>query len=137
VAIRAIIGVAVGLVIIWGGGSELLAWWRARRRLQRVTGVIVAREEFRDIALSGQGPLVRSRAARFRFSTDEGQLIEAVSAKSSFLGPRPGKQVSVLYDPADPQNSAEIAGVMTLKVLLSPALIVGGAILAGFSLTRL
>lgn len=81
--------------------------------------------------------MIRSRAACFRFTTAEGQLIDAVSARSSFPGPRPGKQVSVLYDSADPQNSAEIAGVMTLKVLLSPTLIVGGAILAGFSLTRL
>jgi hypothetical protein len=127
-----IVGVIVGLLIIWGGGSELLGWWRARHRVLRTSGVIVDRVE-----VLGQGPGVHNRAGRFRFTTADGTVVEVVSARYSFPGPKPGQRVTVVYDPADPHGSAEIAGTRTLKIALSPALIVGGMVLTGYSLARL
>jgi hypothetical protein len=128
----AIVGIIFGLFVSWVGASELLDWWRARRRLRRVPGVIVAPEE-----VLGQGPGIHNRSGRFRFTTAEGRVVEAVSAKYSFPGPRPGKTVTVVYDSADPQGSAEIAGTYTFKIAMTPLFIAGGAVLAIYSLTLL
>jgi hypothetical protein len=127
-----IIGVIVGLLIGWGGGSELLGWWRARHRVLKTVGVVVGRVE-----VLGQGAGVHNRAGCFRFTTAEGIVVEAVSARYSFPGPRPGKRVAIVYDPADPHGTAELAGTRAFKLALSPALIAGGMVLAGFSLARL
>lgn len=120
---KAIVYIVVGLVLIWGGGAELFWWARARRRVARVQGVIVGLAD-----VGGQTTAIRSRAARFRFTTSEGHPVEAVSEMSSFPGPKPGKQVSVVYDPADPAGTAEIAGVRNFKAAVSPLIVAGGVI---------
>lgn len=128
--INAMIGVLVGIVLIVGGGRELLDWWSGRLRRQRVRGVFVGRQN-----VGGQRPSVVSRAGRFRFTTREGHIVEAVSSLSTFPGPKPGKPVTISYDPVDPPGSAEVIGVLRFKVALSPLLILGGVVLATYSVT--
>lgn len=125
------VGIAVGLAMIWGGAAELFGWWRARRRTVRTEGVIVGRTE-----VLGQGPGGHNRAARFQF-THDGQIFESTSQKYSYPGPKPGTHVTVSYDPADPKATAEVAGVRTFKLAMSPLLIAGGATLAIYSATLL
>jgi len=121
----AVVGIVVGLVIVWAGLVELVGWARARNRLVRVPGVVVGQAD-----VGGRSAAVQSRAARFRFTTRDGRVVEAVSQLSSFPGPRPGTPVSVTYDPKNPQGTAEIGKVRSIKVVLSPLLIVGGLVLA-------
>lgn len=126
------VGIAVGLVMIWGGGAELHGWWRARRRIVRTDGVVIGRTE-----VLGQGPGSHSRAARFQFTTRNGQTVESTSQKYSYPGPKPGSHITVAYDPADPKGTAEVAGVRTFKLALSPLPIAGGATLAIYFATLL
>jgi len=124
--IMRIFGVVVGLVIVYGGAAELFGWLRARRRLRRVPGVIVGAVD------DNPGPGGHRKAGRFRFTTDDGRVLTGVSSASTPRGPRVGKRVTVEYDPARPQD-ADIAGVKTLKLVLSPPLIIGGLVLAYYS----
>lgn len=79
----------------------------------------------------------RSRAARLRFTTVDGRVLETVSDLSSFPGKKLGKQVTVAYDPDNPQRTADLAGVKLFKLALDPLLIAGGAVLAGFAAAQL
>lgn len=123
--IMRLFAVAVGLVVVYGSASELVGWFRARRRLRRVPGVIVG-----DVDASHR-PGLRQRAGRFRFTTEDGQVITGVSSASTPRGPRVGKRVTIEYDPARPQD-ADIAGVKTFKLLLAPLLLIGGLALVFF-----
>lgn len=122
---KAAVGVVMGLIIVYGGAAELFMWARARRRSVRVPGVIVGR-----VDVGGQTTAVQSRSARFRFTTAEGQVFEAVSEASSFPGPKPGKQVRVVYDPVDPGGTAELVGVKVFKVIAAPFIMAGGVAFA-------
>lgn len=128
--INTIIGVLVGIALIISGGRELLGWWSGHQRRVRVRGVFVGRQD-----VGGQRASVVSRAGRFRFTTREGHIVEAVSSLSTFPGPKPGKPVVISYDPVDPPGSAEVLSVFRSKVVISPLLIIGGAVLAIYSLT--
>lgn len=118
-----IIGVVFSLIVVYGGAFELFRWLRARRRLRRVPGVIIGTVN------DSPAPATRRRAGRFRFTTEDGRVITSVSSASTPRGPRVGKQVTIEYDPARPYD-ADIAGVKTLKLVLSPVLIIGGLALA-------
>jgi hypothetical protein len=85
----------------------------------------------------GPSPPSRSRAARLRFTTADGQVIETVSDLSTFPGKKLGKRVTVAYDPKNPQRSADLAGVKVLKLVPDPLLIAGGAVLAAYAITQL
>jgi len=130
--VGALVVVAVGLTIVYGGAAELVGWLRSRSRLRRTTAVIIGLHE--PTAL---GPGSRGRAAIFRFTTEQGQVVEAVSAAWTFPEPRVGRRIAVTYDPIDPRRSAERVGVLTFKIVLSPVLIAGGIALAIFGLTLL
>jgi hypothetical protein len=77
----------------------------------------------------------RGRSAVFRFTTADGRVVDAVSSASTFPEPKVGRRIPVTYDPADPRRSAERVGVLAVKLVLSPLLIVGGRVLAGFGVT--
>ncbi len=126
------VGIAVGLYMIWGGGSELYGWWRARRRIVRTGGVIVGRTE-----VLGQGPGSRSRSAEFQFTTADGRIVQSISEKYSFPGPKPGKRVTIVYDPVNPKGTAEIVGIRNFKLAICPLLMAGGAVLAGYAASQL
>jgi len=124
--------IAVGLGIVYGGMAELVGWWRSRHRRRRVTAVIVGLHE---PAAVSPGSLARSPV--FRFTIEEGQVIEAVSSAWTFPTPKVGRHIPVTYDPVDPQRNAERVGVQAFKLVLSPLLMAGGIALAIFGLTFL
>jgi hypothetical protein len=124
--------IVVGLVIAYGGVAELVDWFRSRARLRRVTAEIVGLHE--PVATS---PSNKARSAVFRFTTDDGEVVEAISTAWSWPVPRIGQRIPVTYDPADPQRSAEKAGVRVFKLLLSPLLIAFGLGLGILGLTFL
>lgn len=119
--VKAVASAAMGVLLVYAGVGELRDWFRARSRLLRVPGVTVGSEE-----VLGRGPGVHNRSARFRFTTDQGKVIDKESSFYSFPGPKPGKRVTVSYDPERPWESAEIAWVARMKVLFSPLLAGGG-----------
>jgi hypothetical protein len=125
---RGVAVVAVGALVGYGGAAELLAYARGRGRFQRARAVVVG------LIDAGHGN-VKSRAARFRFTTADGHVIQRVSSLSSFPGPRVGKRLTVVYDPADPERTAERLGVWRLKLALSPLLVAGGVALAALGIT--
>jgi uncharacterized protein DUF3592 len=124
--------IAIGLAIVYGGMAELVGWWRSRHRRRRVTAVIIGLHE--PVAVN---PGSRGRSPVFRFTTEGGQVIDAVSSAWTFPEPKVGRHIPVTYDPADPQRSAERVGVRAFKLVLSPLLIAGGLALAVFGLTFL
>ncbi|MQY03840.1 DUF3592 domain-containing protein [Actinomadura macrotermitis] len=118
-----ILGLLFGGAFALGGVKEIADRVRLQRRSRRARGVFVAREEVGSVAHPG----VRSRAVRFRFSTETGRVVERTSALTSFPGPRPGREVTVVYDPARPESTAERAGVhLALLFLAGPVLIALG-----------
>jgi uncharacterized protein DUF3592 len=125
--------ILVGLVIVYAGMAELLGWFRARRRLRRVTGVVVGHTD-PGTALD---PGTAGRAAIVEFTTEDGSVVRSTSSAWSFPGPKVGTRVPVTYDPARPRDSAERTGVLSLKVILSPLLVALGLGLAIFGLTFL
>jgi Protein of unknown function (DUF3592) len=126
-----IVMIAIGLCAVYAGVVEIVWWLRSRRRRIRVTAVIVGGHE-----PAWQNPGYHGRSAVFRFTTRDGQVIDAVSAASTFPEPKAGRHVPVTYDPTDPQRSAERVGVYVFKlVLMVPLLIAGGLTLAGFGVT--
>lgn len=129
-SVGGIVMVVLGLVAVYGGLVELVGWVRSRRRRIRVTAVIVGGHE-----PAWMNPGHRGRSAVFRFTTADGQVIDAVSSASTFPEPKAGRRIPVTYDPADPRRSAERVGVLWFKVVLSPLLIAGGLVLAGFGVT--
>lgn len=130
-SVGGLVVVTIGLALAYGGVAELVGWVRSYRRRVRVTAEIVGRHE-----PGWLNPSYRGRSPVFRFTTQDGQVVDAVSSASTFPEPKVGRRVPVTYDPTDPQRSAERVGVLTFKVVvLSPLLIAGGAVLAGFGLT--
>jgi Protein of unknown function (DUF3592) len=132
-AIKALTLIGIGLIIVYGGTVELVGWFRARRRLRWVTGVIVGHTD----PGTAVDPGTVSRSAVFEFTTDDGAVVRATSSAWSFPGPKVGKRIRVSYDPAKPHSSSEPAGVLSLKVVLSPLLMALGFGLAIYGLTFL
>jgi hypothetical protein len=130
--LKALPVVLVGIAIAYGGVAELMIWLRSRHRLRRVTAMIV---DLHTPAAVGPGHLGRSPV--FRFMTDDGQVIDAVSSAWAFPVPKIGRRIPVTYDPVDPQGSAEWVGIQIFKLILSPLLIAFGLGFAVFGLTFL
>jgi Protein of unknown function (DUF3592) len=124
--------IACGLAFAYGGLAELVGWLRRRARLRRTTAVIVGLHE----PIWGN-PGSRGRSPVFRFTTQDGRVIDAVSSASTFPEPKVGRRIPIAYDPADPQRTAERIGVRTFKLFLSPVLIAGGLAFAFFGVTLL
>jgi hypothetical protein len=122
--------ILVGLVIAYGGVAELMIWLRSRSRLRRVTTVIVGLHE--SIAVNPGG---RGWSPVFRFTTAEGQVVEAISSAWTFLKPTVGTRIPVTYDPVDSQRGT--GRVQIFKLILAPLVIVFGVGLAIFGLTFL
>lgn len=124
--------ILVGLLIAFGGAKELVDWLRHRSRVRRATAVIVG---LHNPAMVNPGH--RGRAAVFRFTTEDGRVVDAVSSATTFPEPKVGARVPVTYDPADPERTAEREGVRNFKVIFSPLLIAFGLGLGIFGLTFL
>lgn len=108
-----LIGVFLGVAVFCGGVYELVTRLRLQSRMLRTTGVFVGRDE-----VMGPGhPSIKSRVGRFQFTTAQGRPVEASSSAYSFPGPKPGKSVTVIYDPARPEGTAERLGVHYLQLV--------------------
>jgi hypothetical protein len=125
--------IALGLMISGASLWELADRIRLHRRMRRARGVVVARHEVGHMA----GPGVRSRAAHFRFTTETGRVVERTSGLSSFPGPKPGRILTVVYDPARPESTAERAGVHLAFILLAPLVAAVGVVIMIWGLVRL
>jgi hypothetical protein len=123
-----LIGVLLGVAVFCGGVYEVVKRLRLQSRMLRASGVFVGRDE----VLGPGGPSTTSRVGRFRFTTQQGRPVEASSSLYSFPGPKPGRSVTVIYDPAHPEDTAERLGVHYLQLLaVGPLLMaVGAAVVA-------
>lgn len=118
-----IFGLAVGGYIFVASAWALIQKIVRRRRYQRVPGVIIGRRDARGE--QGMSPATHKRAAIFRFTTADGRVIETESDVQSFPGPKPGKRVTVIYDPRDPYD-AETTGRLTIILILMPVVMAIG-----------
>lgn len=114
--------IGLGLMLVYGGLAEWVSWLRARRRSRRVTGVFVGSMDATPIPGRAQ------RSGTFQFTTEDGQVFTGTSSFSSPRGPRVGKRVTIVYDPADPEE-ADVAWVKTFKLVLSPVLALVGLVI--------
>lgn len=122
-----LLGVLLGALVFGGGAFEVVSRLRLQRRILRATGVFVGRDD----VMGPGGPSAMSRTGRFRFTTAQGWPVEASSSLYSFPGPKPGKSVTVIYDPARPKDTAERLGVHYLSmVVIGPLLMVVGVAVA-------
>ncbi|HVX42921.1 MAG TPA: DUF3592 domain-containing protein [Mycobacteriales bacterium] len=126
-----IVVILIGLVVVHGAGSELLDWLRSRRRLVRTRAVVVGHAD-PGAAVS---PGIVARSAEVEFSTESGERIRTVSSAWSYPGPRVGRQINIRYDPRNPRRSAERSGVIVIKLLLMPPLLVFGGWLIAYGIT--
>lgn len=124
--ILAIVGLGIGAFFVISPAWQLLKIWRTRRRYVRVPGVIVGRRDARGEL--GMGPATHSRAAIFRFTTVDGRVIETESDVQSFPGPKPGKRVTVIYDPRNPYD-AETTGRFAIMTVILPLIMAVGVII--------
>lgn len=83
-----------------GGVFLLIGYWRVRmtRGWTRTTGVVVDRATG---ARSGGMPALY---ATFQWQDQGGQVHQRTSSVYASLGPSPGKQVPVLFDPENPSR---------------------------------
>jgi hypothetical protein len=116
-----LIAIAMGLAFAGSAGVEWVRWSRARHRLVRTTGVVVHLVD-RMVA----DPGTKSRAPVFRFTTGDGRVVEVTSRTSTWPGPKIGKELTVVYDPQDPDGTAERIGAWKVKQVLLPLAVVGG-----------
>ncbi|MFC9972684.1 DUF3592 domain-containing protein [Spirillospora sp. NPDC127200] len=115
------IGVAFGAFIVVQSVRELARRLRLHFRGARAPGTIVGRVE-----VPGTGRST-GRSGIFRFTTERNETIEARSSAYTPRGPRPGKPVTVVYDPDRPDRGAERLGVhLVLMAAVLPLLIVVG-----------
>ncbi|MFG2085537.1 MULTISPECIES: DUF3592 domain-containing protein [unclassified Spirillospora] len=129
-----LIGVLLGVALVGGGVYEVVKRLRLQSRMLRAAGVFVGRDD----VLGPGGPSTTSRVGRFRFTTAQGRPVEAGSSLYSFPGPKPGRSVTVVYDPAQPEETAERLGVHYLQlVAIGPLLMAVGVAVAAVNAAAL
>jgi hypothetical protein len=143
------LGIGFGVVLMVLSGARLVRWFRLHDRLVEATGVVIppGQGKLTPVELEGARRVglksfalflpqrhalvhtgVHPRAARFRFTTADGQVVESVSAFNSIpRPPEPGTEMAIVYDPADPQRSAERADVWRFVSFAQPLLFALGA----------
>lgn len=89
----------VGLIFISIGGGKLWPQLSFRRRAQRITGIVT---DLRVDVVAGSDPHITYYPI-VRFTTHDGREVETTAKTgTSPLSLETGKQVTILYDPADP-----------------------------------
>ncbi|TDC97816.1 DUF3592 domain-containing protein [Actinomadura sp. 7K507] len=94
-------------------------WWSLARRGTAATGLVVEYRRRGPTEVAG-----KQITAIFEFATAEGRSVEAVSYTRTLRTPRPGEEVPVFYDPADPAEKADLAKVLRFKLVAGSALLV-------------
>lgn len=131
--VKLVAGFVFGAIFFGDSLQETIRWLKRRGRLVRVPGVIVGRRDTRGE--TGGSPGAYQRAAIFRFTTLDGHVVEAESNVSSFPGPKPGKRVTVIYDPIHP-DKAETTGRMMIIWIMRVMAMVAGVFLLAYSFSR-
>lgn len=114
-AVKAVIAIGIGAALLWGCRNEIVTLLRLRRRGVRTTAVVVGHS---TPGMANPGTM--QRAGVFEFTTEAGEVIRATSSASTPRGPKVGRRIPIVYDPADPRGTAERPGVIALKVALVP-----------------
>lgn len=125
-------GVAIfGLVFAAIGAVTLMSQARFRRRARTAPGIITGLRAARTRG-SGAGELGSQRACypTVRFTTAAGQEVEAESRLATNPPGRPGQQVTVRYDPADPRRFTTAAMARTAGFVSVGFVVTGGLIFA-------
>lgn len=115
--IGSVIGMLFGLFVLGVVVAELFTTVRRRMRSVRAPGVYVAT---RDVNGGFGGHNAHSRAAAFRFVTRDGRDMVVESRVTAFPGPRPGKRVTVLYDPDRPHKAETTGRSVAILVFFLP-----------------
>jgi hypothetical protein len=124
---------AVAAMRLYAGIGELTGWLRRRARLRRATAMIVGLHEPASV-----DPGNLARAPIYRFTTDDGRIVDACSSVWAYPPPKVGKRVTIAYDPADPQASAETVRMQTFKALvIAPIVVIVGLVLTAIGLSYL
>lgn len=126
-------GVAVfGLVFAAIGAVTMMSQARFRRRARTTPGVITGLRPAR-MRGSAAGEL-RSQRAYYpvvRFTTAAGEQVEAESRLATNPPPgRPGQQVTVHYDPANPGRFTTAATARTVGCVAAAFVVLGGLVFA-------
>lgn len=130
--VKAVIALGLGLVSLWATRTEIVTLLRLRRRGVRTTAVVVG-----HAAAGAASPGTMQRAGVFEFTTETGEVVRATSSASTPRGPKVGRRIPVVYDPADPQGTAERPGVVGLKVAMVPFMLAVGVFLIYLGVTTL
>jgi hypothetical protein len=128
--LKAVALIAFGAVFLYASAAELRTFVRLRRRGVRTTGVVVGHAD-------RGGPGTMQRSGVFEFVTETGQVVRSSSSASTPRGPKVGKRIPVVYDPAAPHRTAERPGVIAVKAALLPLIAAVGAALVVYGLTFL
>jgi Protein of unknown function (DUF3592) len=125
-------GVAIlGLVLGAIGAVTLMSQARFRRRARTAPGVITGLRATRTRGSAGEPGSQRACYPTVRFITAAGQEVEAESRLPANPPPgRPGQQVTVRYDPADPRRFATAAMARTAGLVSVGFVITGGLVFA-------
>lgn len=104
------------LRLLCAAGSLTAAWlllrpWARLRNGRRTTGTVVGHR-------TTGPPHEPMHAPVFRFTTDDERTVEAVASVSSSRPTRVGREVRVVYDPSDPERTAEPLGSHRQSVAL-------------------
>jgi hypothetical protein len=121
---------AAGAFLAAIGGYGLSRQLRLQRRGERVTGIVVGHDQQWVAGQSMSNPGSYAYRPVVRFRTRDGQEIEATTRVGTPVGIRPGREVPVLYDPANP-SSAEIDAFRERGVLnlMTAVFLIGGVVL--------
>ncbi|MBE1536090.1 DUF3592 domain-containing protein [Actinomadura algeriensis] len=123
--------VFLGMLFLFAFWAVLQRHVRIRTRGRRTIGVIVGHKAIKD---SDTGT---TYAAIFRFGTEDGRTVEAVSTLSTSWRRGVGREVPLIYDPADPEGTADRPGTHRLDLVFIPMLLVCGAGLTIYGVDRL
>ncbi|MEV5829903.1 DUF3592 domain-containing protein [Spirillospora sp. NPDC052242] len=110
-----------GAAALGCAGAVLRERARMRGRWRRTTGVIVGH---RKIASPGESP---TYAPVFRFTAEDGRTVQAAGSVSTAWRRGAGRRIPVVYDPADPEGTADRPGGLRAQLALAPVLLAVGA----------
>ncbi|MBO0853567.1 MAG: DUF3592 domain-containing protein [Nocardia sp.] len=119
-----LVGAAIGVLLVYETGSEVVGHIRRRARLIRTTATVVGAVD------SDPKPASVGRSAVFRFRTGQGEVIDATSSFYAGRGPRVGRELGIVYDGARPHDFAERRGVVIGRLILAAPLMALGIFLA-------
>lgn len=100
-------------------------WWSLAHRGTHATGRAI---EYRRRGPTDYGTS-RPITSIFEFTTEDGRSVEAVSLTRLPRMPKPGQEVAICYDPADPAEKADLLKVLRYKLAAASVISVLGMVI--------